>query len=113
MGSMIAGVCDLDELNTHERREGMFGSTYWWVVKLGMAAALALGGVLLNLTGFDVALQGNQAEQTIILMRVFDILIPAVGSALAIWILASYPITEEVAHEVREKLEARQGGVGA
>jgi GPH family glycoside/pentoside/hexuronide:cation symporter len=37
MGSMIADVCDLDELETGERREGMFGSIYWWMVKLGMA----------------------------------------------------------------------------
>ena len=62
MGSMIADVCDMDELESHSRREGMFGSIYWWVVKLGMAAALAIGGVLLNITGFDVALGGDQAS---------------------------------------------------
>ncbi len=59
--SMIADVVDTDELKTHERREGMFGSIFWWVVKLGMAAALAGGGFLLNATGFDVELGGNQA----------------------------------------------------
>ena len=111
MGSMIADVCDLDELETHERREGMFGSIYWWIVKLGMAAALAIGGVLLNVTGFDVALGGNQTESTLFLMRVFDIVIPVIGSAIAIWMIASYPITEEKAHEVREALEARRGAV--
>ena len=41
MGSMIADVVDLDEIETHQRREGMFGSIFWWVVKLGMAAALS------------------------------------------------------------------------
>ena len=111
MGSMIADVCDLDELETHERREGMFGSIYWWIVKLGMAAALAIGGLLLNFTGFDVELGGNQAESTLFLMRVFDIAIPVIGSAIAIWMIASYPITEEKAHEVREALEARRGAV--
>jgi glycoside/pentoside/hexuronide:cation symporter, GPH family len=60
MPSMIADVVDLDELQTHERREGMYGSIFWWVVKLGMAVALAAGGLLLNATGFDVALAGNQ-----------------------------------------------------
>ena len=53
----------MDELETHERREGMYGSIFWWVVKLGMAAALAAGGFLLNATGFDVALEGNQTER--------------------------------------------------
>ncbi len=109
MGSMIADVVDLDELETHERREGMFGSIYWWVVKLGMAVAIAAGGFLLNATGFDVALDGNQTERTIFLMRFFDVVIPMVASAVAIWAVAAYPITEEFAHEVRQKLERRRG----
>jgi GPH family glycoside/pentoside/hexuronide:cation symporter len=109
MGSMIADVVDLDELKTHQRREGMFGSIYWWVVKLGMAAALAGGGVLLNATGFDVALDGAQTASTITLMRLFDAFIPALTSAVAIWAVASYPITEQRANEVREELERRRG----
>ena len=109
MGSMIADVCDYDELQTHERREGMFGSIYWWVVKLGMALALAAGGFLLNATGFDVALQGNQTDLTILYMRLFDVVVPILTSLLAIWAVASYPITEQKAHEVRLALEARRG----
>jgi GPH family glycoside/pentoside/hexuronide:cation symporter len=109
MGSMIADVCDMDELETNERREGMFGSIYWWVVKLGMAAAIATGGFLLNATGFDVALGGNQGSSTIFWMRVFDVIIPVVASAAAIWAIVLYPITEEKAHEVRLELERRRG----
>ncbi len=111
MGSMIADVCDMDELHSHERREGMFGSVYWWIVKLGMAAALAVSGLLLNLTGFDVALGGDQSEQTLFLMRIFDVCLPVVGSLIAIWLIASYPITEEVANDVRRQLEERRGAV--
>jgi GPH family glycoside/pentoside/hexuronide:cation symporter len=113
MGSMIADVVDLDELETNERREGMFGSIYWWVVKLGMAAALAGGGLLLEATGFDVALEGAQTATTLLLMRLFDILVPAIASLIAIWIVASYEITEDKAHEVREELERRRGSVSA
>jgi len=102
---------DVDELQTHERREGMYGSIFWWVVKLGMAAALAAGGLLLNATGFDVALQGNQSAQTITLMRLCDAILPFVASAVAIWAIATFPITEERAHEVRLELEARRGKV--
>ena len=111
MGSMIADVCDMDELETNQRREGMFGSIYWWVIKLGMAAALAAGGFLLNATGFDVALGGNQAAETIFMMRVFDVAIPIVSSALAIWMIVTYPITEEKAHQIRAELEQRRGQV--
>jgi GPH family glycoside/pentoside/hexuronide:cation symporter len=109
MGSMICDVVDVDELETRQRREGMFGSIYWWVVKLGMAAALAAGGFLLNATGFDVALAGAQSARTITLMRLCDAVIPMITSAIAIWAIAAYQITEERAREVRRALEARRG----
>jgi GPH family glycoside/pentoside/hexuronide:cation symporter len=111
MPSMIADVVDLDELETHERREGMYGSIFWWVVKLGMAAAIAAGGFLLNATGFDVALQGNQSTATITMMRLCDAFLPFVASGVAIWAIATFSITEQRAHEVRRQLEARRGKV--
>ncbi len=112
MPSMVADIVDVDELKTHERREGMYGSIFWWVVKLGMAAALAGGGYLLNATGFDVALDGNQTNHAIFLMRLFDVGIPIIASAIAIWAIVAYPITEEKAHEVRQALEKRRGTAG-
>ena len=109
MPAMVADVVDADELETHERREGMFGSIFWWVVKLGSAAALGAGGFLLNATGFDVELGGDQADRTIFLMRILDIAIPIAASCIAIWAIYTYTITEEKAYEVRQKLEARRG----
>ena len=61
--------------------------------------------------GFDVELGGDQTERAITLMRLCDALIPAAASAIAIWAIASYSITEEKAHEVRKQLEARRGAV--
>lgn len=109
MPAMVADVVDYDELETRERREGMFGSIFWWVVKLGMSAALAGGGYLLNATGFDVALEGNQSDSTILLMRIFDAGVPIVTSLIAIWAIATFPITEQKANEVRAVLERRRG----
>lgn len=109
VGSMIADVCDVDELETGERREGMFGSIFWWVVKLGMSAALAGGGLLLNATGFDVALEGNQSEQTLLLLRVFDVVLPVITTGIALAAVWSYGLTEARMAEVRTALEARRG----
>jgi len=112
MPSMIADVVDADELETHERREGMYGSIFWWMVKLGLAAALAGGGFLLEATGFDVALEGNQSSDTIFLLRLFDAGFPLITSAVAIWAIATFPVTEEKAHQVRLELEKRRGKPG-
>lgn len=107
--SMIADVVDTDELKTHERREGMFGSIFWWMVKLGLSAALAASGYLLNATGFDVDLVGAQAPGTIFYMRLFDAGVPMLTSALAIWAVWKFPITEARAFDVRQELERRRG----
>lgn len=109
MPSMIADVVDVDELQTHERREGMYGSIFWWMVKLGMAAALAGGGLLLKATGFDVDFGGEQPAHTILRLRLFDAGLPIVTSLIAIWAIARFKITEEHAREVRMKLEERRG----
>lgn len=109
MPSMIADVVDTDELETGERREGMYGSIFWWVVKLGMAAAIAAGGFLLNGTGFDVELGGAQNGETLVMMRALDAFLPALASIVAIWAIARFPITEDSAYSVRAELERRRG----
>lgn len=109
MGSMIADVCDLDELETGERREGMFGSIYWWMVKLGMALAFGLSGYLLDATGFDVIMGGAQTSTTFFWMRVFDVIIPAGAAAISIYAVGLFKITEEKSYEIRQQLEARRG----
>ncbi len=110
--SMIADVVDMDELKTHQRREGMFGSIFWFMVKLGMSAALAGGGYMLQASGFDVALGGAQSPGTIIALRLFDAVVPFIASGLAIWAVATFPITEARAYEVRQELERRRGRAG-
>ena len=110
MGSMIADVVDLDELHTGERREGMFGSVFWWMVKLGQSGAILVGGFLLFSTGLDPALGANQPEGTIFWLRFYDAFVPLVASAIAIYAVYLYPITEESAGEVRAELEG--AGVG-
>lgn len=109
VGAMVADVCDLDELETGERREGMYGAIYWWMVKVGMAAASLIAGYLLNATGFDVAREAAQPEKTLFLLRAFDCGIPLVCAVIAIVTVLTYEITEGRAHEIRQELETRRG----
>jgi len=108
MGAMISDVCDYDELTSHQRREGMFGAIYWWMVKIGMSLAGLLTGVLLKVSKFDLALGSGQEQQTLFLLRVFDVGIPVITSGIALWIISKYTITENKAYEIRAELESRR-----
>ncbi|WP_372932750.1 MFS transporter [Mariniphaga sediminis] len=108
MMSMTADVCDLDELNNGERREGMFGAVYWWMVKLGTALALLTSGIVLQAVGFDQTIDQQTAE-SIVKLRIADIVIPIVTALIAIAIIWKYNITEERAHDIREALILRRG----
>jgi GPH family glycoside/pentoside/hexuronide:cation symporter len=112
ISSMVADVCDYDELTSHQRREGMFGAIYWWMVKIGMAVAALLGGIMLKVSGFDVAVQNAQPANTLFFLRLFDVGVPALTSLAAIFVMMTYEITEKRAREIRGELERRRGTLG-
>lgn len=107
--SMVADVCDLDELECGTRREGIFSGIYWWIQKLGQAGASVLAGVLLNVTGFNVALGANQTPQALLYMRLCDVGIPIVTSLIAIFIIMTFDISEAKAYDIRAQVERRRG----
>lgn len=109
MMSMTADVCDLDELkNGMPRKEGTFGAIYWWMVKLGQALALVLGGLVLKLVGFDQNVSIQSAE-TMTNLRIADIIIPVATAGLAIWVMWNYSLNEDRAREIKEELVERRG----
>ncbi len=107
--SMVADVCDYDELQCGTRREGMFSGIYWWIQKLGMAGASVLGGYLLNWTGFNIGLGIGQSAETLFWMRICDVGIPIITTLVAIYIIATFDISEDKAYEIRKQLEAKRG----
>ncbi len=107
MMSMTADVIDLDELNTGERREGIFGAIYWWMVKFGFAIAGLLTGTIMSVVGFDPNLS-TQPDGAIFGLRAFYSGFPVIGTLIAIYVMWKYDLTEERANEISAELEKRK-----
>jgi GPH family glycoside/pentoside/hexuronide:cation symporter len=108
MMSMTADVCDLDELeNGGPRKESTYGAIYWWMVKLGQAVALVLGGYVLKVVGFDQTLEQQTAE-TMTNLRIADMIIPATTALMAIFVMWKYDLDEERTNEIQEELARRK-----
>jgi len=107
MMSMTADVIDLDELENGQRREGIFGAIYWWMVKFGFAIAGLLSGAILSLVGFDPDAAAN-SESAITGLRAFFSGVPMLGTMAALFIMRKYDVTEARANEIRAALAARK-----
>ncbi len=112
MMSMTADVCDLDELNTGARREGIFGAIYWWMVKFGLAFAGLFSGLVMKAVHFD-ANASTQVAGAITGIRIAYTVLPIVGTLLAIAVMWNYDLSEEKSKEVRRKIEERKALAGA
>ena len=107
MMSMTADVCDLDELATGKRREGIFGAIYWWMVKFGFAIAGLLSGAIMSAVAFTPG-AAVQPEGAVDGLRLFYSGVPIVGTLLAMWIMRNYDLDEKRATEVHAELERRK-----
>jgi glycoside/pentoside/hexuronide:cation symporter, GPH family len=107
MMSMTADVCDVDELQYGQRREGIFGAIYWWVVKLGFAFAGLLSYLILAAIGFDGNL-ATQSADTIFWLRFFFSVVPIVGTLVAIYFMWKYDISEEKIISIQKQLADRK-----
>jgi GPH family glycoside/pentoside/hexuronide:cation symporter len=107
MMSMTADVCDLDELNTGKRREGIFGAIYWWMVKFGFAIAGLLSGAIMEVVGFDAS-AATQPEGAVEGLRLFFSGVPIFGTVIAMLVMHKYDVTEEKAHEIRAAIEKKK-----
>jgi GPH family glycoside/pentoside/hexuronide:cation symporter len=107
MMSMTADVCDMDELKSGKRREGIFGAIYWWMVKFGFAIAGLLTGLIMSLVGFDAS-AATQTEGAVTGLRLFFSGIPILGTLGAMLVMWNYDLTEKKANEIKQILAARK-----
>ena len=104
--SVMADICDIDELTSGRRREGMFGAAITLIFKLSMAIGPVLVGYMLVWSGFNET-AAAQTPDTLWSMRLFYVAIPSVCLVVAIGLTMLLPISEERAREIRRQLDAR------
>jgi GPH family glycoside/pentoside/hexuronide:cation symporter len=105
--SMLADICDMDELKTGRRREGMYGASYSWATKAAGSLCMILSGYMLTWSGFDVAVE-VQPETVITNMRLLYMFVPMGFVGLAALLLFFYPLSEERVLEIQKQLHLEE-----
>ena len=109
--SMVPDVIELDELNTGQRREGIFYSFMVLLQKFGLALALFLVGQGLELAGFIEKPPGGdipiQPDSALLAIRIAVAPLPTFVLICGLILAYFYPLTREVHAEIRLKLQER------
>jgi glycoside/pentoside/hexuronide:cation symporter, GPH family len=107
--SMVADVCDDDELRSGRRREGMFSAVKGFALKLAQALTALIGGGLLAVSGFDaeIARADGLSIDVALTMKNLMIGVQVLGLAGAIAMMWFYPISRQRAEQTRRELDAR------
>ncbi len=88
--AMVADVSQRESARTGERREAMFSAVFVWILKTATAFAILGSNLLLNATGFDVALGTAQSPETVWWMRVMYVVLPGLGFVGSLVLLTDY-----------------------
>ena len=110
--SMLPDVIELDELQTGQRREGVFYGFFVFLQKLGISLGLALSNFILEASGYINQVPGGavpvQPPAVLLALRLFVSLAPAVILLISFLAVKHYPITREKHTQMRAEL-ARRG----
>ena len=106
LNSMVADVCDLDELNSGHQRQAFYGAIFVTCDKIAMGVAMLLQGFLLAASGFDPEVAVQKAGTIGFWLKALLLSQPT-GFIFGFLIMLTYPITSAKAREVRAQLEAR------
>ncbi len=110
--SMIADICDYDELQCGKRREGFYGAVYTSTEKIAWSVSLLFQGVLLVASGFNAALI-LQSPETIQYWMLALVITQPVGFLIGIVVILFYPLTRSRVELIRNELETRTTGIPA
>jgi len=106
INSMLADVCDLDELRSGHRREAFYGAVFSTVDKFALGVAMSLQGFILVASGFDSNLD-IQTPATIAFWMLALVLTQSSGFLIAIAAIGFYPLSHRRCLEIRESIDAK------
>ena len=110
--SMIPDVIDLDELNTGQRREGVFYSFMVLLQKIGLAVGLFLVGQALDIAGFISTVPGQpapiQPDSALLAVRFAIGPLPTIVLIIGMIFTFLYPITKEVHADILLQLSEKK-----
>ena len=106
--SMLPDVIELDELETGQRREGIFYGFFVFLQKLGISLGVAFSNFALGAAGFNADLP-QQPEAVLTTLRLFISLAPAVVLLISFIPVYLYPITKTRHAEIQAQLKSRRG----
>ena len=110
--SMLPDVIDADELETGERREGVFAGFFVFLQKFGLSVGLFISAWVLELTGYIKAIPGQpdpvQPDSVLFALRILVGPVGAIIIALSLVAAYFYPITKEKHAEIRAALDQRK-----
>ena len=109
--SVMPDICDIDELQSGERREGLFAAVFSFVNKMQTSACAFIGGFLLSYAGFDtVKATANIQQSADVIEKLrwtgFGPAILFTGITFALSFL--FPLTPKMMNDVRTLLDARR-----
>ena len=108
--SMKADVADYDEIDTRRRREGSINAFYSWFLKVANTLALGMGGVVLELSGFDSMIT-EQPPEVLARMKWIFLLLPVVIWVFSLLLVLYYPLNRDRLSRIRTLLEKRRGAL--
>ncbi len=110
--SMLPDVIELDELQTGQRREGVFYGFFVLLQKFGLSLGLFISGWVLDIVGYIKSVPGQpdpvQPENVLLALR---ILVGPAGAAILLLSFVAvylYPITKARHAEIKAELEKKK-----
>jgi GPH family glycoside/pentoside/hexuronide:cation symporter len=116
LSAIMPDICDIDELESGERREGLYAAVLSFISKLEVSLCTLIGGYFLYWAGFDARAASKGIQPTVDVMHNLLWLgfVPLIFfCAVAFVITCLLPLTPKTMAAVHAALEARRAACAA